>query len=121
MNLDPDLMEVLAAGGRLAEGGAEPVFSEPWEARVFALVLELHQAGHFSWGRWAETLGRELARPAPDGAERSYYACWLAALEHLATDAGLVERDGLEILTEAWLRAADQAPHGSIVALPDGL
>ena len=26
-----------------------PVFREPWEAQAFAMTLELHQAGQFTW------------------------------------------------------------------------
>ena len=33
-----------------------PVFAEPWEAQAFALVVELHKQGAFSWIEWAETL-----------------------------------------------------------------
>ena len=27
----------------------EPVFKEPWEATAFALTIQLHQQGHFTW------------------------------------------------------------------------
>ena len=37
-----------------------PVFKEPWEAQAFALTLKLHEAGHFTWVEWAETLGAEI-------------------------------------------------------------
>jgi hypothetical protein len=26
-----------------------PTFNEPWEAQAFALTLQLHEAGHFTW------------------------------------------------------------------------
>ncbi len=35
-----------------------PVFSEPWEAKAFAMVLRLHEQGLFSWAEWAEAAER---------------------------------------------------------------
>ena len=29
--------------------GEEPIFEEPWMARAFALTVELHQQGVFTW------------------------------------------------------------------------
>ena len=36
----------------------EPVFREPWEAHAFALVIQLHERGLFSWQEWADELAR---------------------------------------------------------------
>ena len=33
-----------------------PVFAEPWQAQVFALTVQLSQAGYFRWREWADTL-----------------------------------------------------------------
>jgi len=38
-----------------------PVFAQPWQAQAFAMTLELHRAGHFSWSEWAEHLCAEIA------------------------------------------------------------
>ena len=38
----------------------DPVFNEPWEAQAFAMVVKLHERGHFTWSEWAETLGAEI-------------------------------------------------------------
>ena len=45
-----------------------PVFNEPWEAEAFAMTLNLHAQGHFTWPEWAERLGVEIsaARDAGD-------------------------------------------------------
>lgn len=66
--------------------GEGPVFREPWEAQAFALVVQLHQRGLFTWKEWADTLSAEIRavgdRGEPDtGAD--YYRHWLAALERL--------------------------------------
>ena len=65
-----------------------PVFREPWEARAFGLTVALQERGLFSWGEWAETLGRVIA-DTPDADGSLYYQCWLEALEHIAADKGV--------------------------------
>lgn len=67
-----------------------PVFSEPWQAQVFALAINLHRRGCFSWSEWTECLGHELAESTAEGDVRSYYECWLAALEHLVDAKSLI-------------------------------
>jgi nitrile hydratase accessory protein len=70
----------------------ERVFSEPWEARVFAMAVMLHQRGVFSWSEWTLALSREihLAKAAGDtDLGNTYYQHWLNALEALTTRAGL--------------------------------
>ena len=37
-----------------------PVFAEPWQARAFALAVELREAGVFSWSQWSARLGEEI-------------------------------------------------------------
>lgn len=94
------------------------VFQEPWQAQAFALVHHLHAEGHFSWPQWAEHLSRELSRPAVDPAsgeagERSYYACWLAALESVVATLGLVSGEGYAG-RKAHLRAHPPSSHDHV-------
>ena len=74
------------------DGG--PVFSEPWEAKVFAMTLQAHEAGVFSWSEWAQGLGAELAKDGDGSGETlGYYDHWINALETLLTTKGyLVNR-----------------------------
>ena len=37
-----------------------PVFSEPWEAQVFAITIQLYEQGLFEWGEWVDFLGAEI-------------------------------------------------------------
>lgn len=39
----------------------EPVFASPWQARTFALALQCHEQGLFSWPEWAEELSTRIA------------------------------------------------------------
>jgi nitrile hydratase accessory protein len=90
-----------------------PVFREPWEAQVFALAVKLHEVGAFTWGEWAEMLGRELhALP-----ERPYYECWLAAIEAIVAGKGLVSEEERRLRIAAWDRAARATPHGKPIVL----
>ncbi len=99
---------------------AGPVFKEPWEAQAFALALKLYEAGHFTWSEWAETLGAEIkaaqARGDPDLGD-TYYRHWLAALERVAAEKGLVPADALAARKAAWRQAFLDTPHGQPVAL----
>jgi nitrile hydratase accessory protein len=97
-----------------------PVFKEPWEAQAFALALKLHEAGHFTWAEWTETLSAEIkaaqARGDPDLGD-TYYRHWLAALERLATEKGLVPAGDLATRKAAWRQAFLNTPHGQPVLL----
>jgi nitrile hydratase accessory protein len=77
----------------------ERVFAEPWEARAFAIVVELLRAGHFSWSEWVECFSVQVA--AANAAEahgqpaNSYYQQWLDAAESLLAAKGLASREQL--------------------------
>jgi nitrile hydratase accessory protein len=77
----------------------EPVFNEPWEARAFALVVAMSQAGHFTWPQWVESLAHEIAQAqateAAGGKPTSYYEQWQAAAEKLMIDKGMTSVDQL--------------------------
>ena len=100
-----------------------PVFKEPWEAQAFALTLKLHEAGHFTWAEWTETLSAEInaaqARGDPDLGD-TYYRHWLAALERLAAEKGLVRGGELGARKAAWKRAFRNTPPGQPVSLVAG-
>jgi nitrile hydratase accessory protein len=74
----------------------EVVFAEPWQARVFALALELANHGHLDWEDFRTSLSGqigEIDRGAVGGG--GYYQAWLAALE--ATLCAKLAIDKLEI------------------------
>jgi nitrile hydratase accessory protein len=99
---------------------AEPVFSAPWEARSFAMAVELSARGAFTWAEWTEALAAEIACPDAAGAPRPYFECWLGALETLATGRGLTSADHLSRRQEAWRLAQLATPHGAPVEPPAG-
>ena len=73
----------------------EVVFSAPWEARAFAVVVALHQQGHFTWPEWAECLGEEIAAAAAADDGSQYYQYWLSAAEKLVVEKALCDADAL--------------------------
>src|SRR5262245_44361642 len=104
------------------EAGA-PVFQAPWEAQAFAMAVRLHEAGHFTWPEWAERLAGEIKRAQaagdPDRGD-TYYHHWLAALERLVAEKGLVSADELRRRKDEWDRAARATPHGKPIELHRG-
>lgn len=99
-----------------------PVFRAPWEAQAFALAVELSEAGVFTWHEWAETLGAEIktaqAAGDPDLGD-TYYRHWLAALERLVREKGLLGASDLKARRDAWESAYLDTPHGQPVTLKD--
>ena len=41
--------------------GTGTVFSEPWQAHAFAMTLQLHEKGLFTWPEWAAALTQEIS------------------------------------------------------------
>jgi len=97
-----------------------PVFREPWQAQAFAMVVRMHQAGHFSWPEWADALATQIqiaqAAGDPDLGD-TYYLHWLAAFEQLMANKGLVSADELAARKQAWAAAASATPHGQAIEL----
>lgn len=98
------------------------VFEAPWQAHAFAMTLQLHDQGVFTWPQWAQALTREIragqARgEADDGS--LYYTHWLNALEQLVIDRQLGTAEQIHKLEHAWLEAAERTPHGQPIVLTD--
>jgi nitrile hydratase accessory protein len=97
-----------------------PVFREPWEAQAFAMALQLHARGLFTWPEWAATLGDEIKRAQaagdPDTGE-TYYLHWLNALERIVAEKGVTNAQTLARYRNAWDHAADRTPHGIPIEL----
>jgi nitrile hydratase accessory protein len=100
--------------------GDGPVFRAPWEAEAFALAVSLKERGLFTWTEWAATLGDEIKKAQaagdPDAGE-TYYQHWLATLERILAEKGVVERGVLARTRDAWQRACARTPHGAPIAL----
>lgn len=100
----------------LPRGADGPVFAEPWQAQAFALTLQLHEAGCFSWPDWASALSNALAADPLDNGAR-YYEHWVEALEHVVTVRAVVTPGDLAQRKEDWTQAYQRTPHGRPVDL----
>lgn len=113
-------LDALAATHPIPRDADGPIFAEPWQARVFAFTLELHQRGVFAWPEWAAALSRTIraaqAAGDPDLGD-TYWDHWLATLETLLAEKGATTRAALAETREAWARAAHATPHGQPILL----
>lgn len=103
----------------------EPVFAAPWQAHAFALAIQLHAQGLYTWPEWAAALGAEIhgqpasaADPRDDGTR--YYTDWLNALEKLVIAKQVGSADQIHTLEQAWEAAAARTPHGQPIELAPG-
>lgn len=95
----------------------EPVFSEPWEASAFALVVGLHEKNVFAWSEWAEVLGEVLKNESPG---TPYYQSWLQALEMILEQKTVLNADEIASRSEEWAAAVKATPHGQPIELENG-
>jgi nitrile hydratase len=71
----------------------EPVFHHDWERRAFALTVAMSRPG--GWNIDMSRFAREN-RPPEDYLSKSYFELWLAGLETLMIERGLVSREEIE-------------------------
>ena len=102
---------------RLPRDAGGPVFAEPWQAQAFALALQLHAQGAFTWTEWAAALSDRLKAAGPQDDPNRYYEHWLGALEDLVTGCELASPDALHARKHAWEDAYARTPHGKPVEL----
>lgn len=129
MNGGHDLGGMHGLGRINAEAEAqEPVFHADWEKRVFGLVRAAGALG--KWNSDMSRHARERQHPA-DYLRHSYYENWLAGLEKLLVETGLVTAEELasgqasqladEAIRKRLLRAEEVAiaeARGSRVEMP---
>jgi len=71
----------------------EPVFHAEWERRAFALTVAMARPG--GWNIDMSRFAREN-RPPADYLSKTYYEIWLAGLETLMIERGLVTREEID-------------------------
>ncbi len=83
-----------------------PVFSSPWEAKIFALVYGLCEQGRYEWKDFQNHLIAEIAAGdarAQEAGEKppAYYDSFLAAGISLLAELNLVDPREIDALTAA--------------------
>ena len=96
------------------------VFSEPWEAQAFAIVVALSDRGYFSWEEWSNTLAEVISRAEAEGGPSDgsdYYVNWVTALEQILKCKNLTDDLSLASVKAEWEQAYKLTPHGKPVSL----
>ncbi|MBF0277201.1 MAG: nitrile hydratase accessory protein [SAR324 cluster bacterium] len=111
--------KLLPAQPRDEEG---PVFKEPWEAQAFSMTLRLFEQGCFSWKEWAEFLSAEISAAHEEGDPDlgdTYYHHWLAALEKILADKGVLHSEELIQRKKEWENAVLRTEHGKPIRIEE--
>ena len=97
-----------------------PVFSEPWEAKAFALAVRLSETGYFTWPEWVRIFSQEIKvaqeQSDPDLGD-TYYHHWIRALERICSAKGLVGIEDMLQRKAEWRSAYLNTPHGQPIHL----
>ena len=72
---------------------SDRIFREPWEARIFALVLALRQRGAIEWQEFQDQLIKNIASAEKKQAQSPYYEHWVTAAEMLVVQRGILEQE----------------------------
>ena len=83
----------------------EPVFHEPWEKQVFGLMYACFGAGQFNVDEFRHGIER---MGNTEYLQSSYYEHWLAALETLLIEKGVLSREELAARKAEIATGADQ-------------
>ena len=83
----------------LPRRNGELVFEAPWEARAFGLAVALCEKGVYEWREFSATLASRIADAEKANDPSGYYARWVASLEELAVEKGLIARGHLAART----------------------
>lgn len=97
-------------GGEMA---GDRAFDEPWELRVFAMAVALHDAGHFDWTDFQLSLINSIQGAGDTSCRRQtgYYEHWINALEALLAERHLVDENTLGDETRRLLMTPRNANH----------
>ena len=77
----------------------ELVFQAPWEGRAFGLAVALGDAGRFPWEAFRQRLIAAIGdadRQAESKERPGYYESWLASLQTLLVESGILTTSEIE-------------------------
>ena len=83
----------------LPRENGELLFHAPWEARAFGLAVALCEKGAYKWRDFSAALASRIAASDKENDPSGYYARWVASLEELAIEKGLIAREQLAAKT----------------------
>lgn len=109
--------KVLAEVQSIPRKDGEAVFNEPWEARAFAMAVELNEKGVFSWSEWGNIFSANLKVNSQSQQPASYYRVWMKTLEQLVEAKEISNRKERLSRQAEWQEAAERTPHGRPIVL----
>lgn len=83
----------------LPRSNGELVFEYPWEGRAFGMAVVLNEDRQYEWSEFQGRLAEEIAEAERTSASSTYYERWLASLERLLLDKGMLTPEELETRT----------------------
>ena len=100
----------------LPRKNGELVFNAPWESRAFGMAVALFEHGLYQhWGEFRHRLIDEIAAWEGRHRERedpwNYYERWLAALERLLVEKGLLSKREIVIRAAEFASGARDEGH----------
>jgi nitrile hydratase accessory protein len=110
-NVNPEVAEMQGPAAPPRKNG-ELVFDKLWEGRTFGMAVTLSDQGVYPWRDFRSSLVEVIsACDASGDTTTPYYERFLAALENLALERGLVSKDELDARTQELVakRAAQDA------------
>lgn len=97
---EPDLLPGLMEGQTAApQENGDLVFTDPWQSRLFATTMRLHQSETIDWETFRQGLIAAIASHEAEletGEEYDYWGCWQTALEQLLAQNDVVTRASLD-------------------------
>jgi nitrile hydratase accessory protein len=91
VKIDPAIAQMSGPEAPPRRNG-ELVFEAPWQGRAFGMALAVVQHLGLDWSEFQRRLIAAIAA-AP---ESPYYEAWMAALETLVVDRGIVSRKEMD-------------------------
>lgn len=89
-------------GISLPRKNGELVFDAPWEGRAFGMAVALNENGEYEWSEFQRLLASEISDAEKSNDPSTYYERWLASLEKLLLDKGMLEAKELEVRTSEY-------------------
>ncbi|MSQ27100.1 MAG: nitrile hydratase accessory protein [Dehalococcoidia bacterium] len=101
----PEISEMEGAAALPRKNG-ELVFEAPWEGRAFGIAVALNEQGLYPWRSFRNSLVDRTVTDDAAGGITPYYEKWLAALETLLLQQGVVSAAELATRTEQYATGA---------------
>ena len=100
----------MGGAAALPRANGELVFEAPWEGRIFALTVALHEQGLYQWDEFRRRLIDEIAAAAAGDTASTYYERWLASFDGLLVGKGVLAAEELDARTAEYASDTGSAP-----------